>query len=76
MVELKERNTLLHRDADCLPQNKSDEDGKKETEVAALITSEQVLLMTCIVKVTVSEGSRTVARAVIDPGSSASYVHK
>ena len=51
-------------------------DGKEETHVAALTVSEQVLLMTCKVKVTATDGSSTIARALIDPGSSASFVHE
>ena len=62
---------LLHRDADCLSQKKPEEDGKEETHRAALSVSKQVLLMTCKVKVTAADGSSTIAKALIDPGSSA-----
>ena len=48
---------------------------KEEAHVAALSVSEQVLLMTCKVKVTAPNGSSTIARALIDPGSSTSFVH-
>ena len=66
---------LLHRDADQIQQRKSQkEDGKEETHVAALSVSKQVLLMACKVKVTAADGSSTVVRALIDPGSSASFV--
>ena len=51
-------------------------EGKEEAHVAALSVSEQVLLMTCKVKVTASDGSSTIARALIDPGSSTSLVHE
>ena len=52
----KHHHTLLHRDADCLPQRKPDEDGKEETYVVTLTVSKQVLLMTCKVKVTAADG--------------------
>ena len=52
----KHHHTLLHREADCLTQRKPEEDGKEETHVAALSVSEQVLLMTCKVKVTAADG--------------------
>ena len=52
------------------------EDGKEETHVAALSVSKQVLLMTSKVKVTVANGPSTIARALIDPGSSALFVHE
>ena len=41
--------------------------------VAALSVSEQVLLMTCKVKVTAADLSSIIARALINPGSAASY---
>ena len=44
--------------------------------MAALSDSEQVLLMTCKVKVIALNGSSTIARALIDPGSSTSFVHE
>ena len=72
----KKHHTLLHRDADSVPQKKTQTDGKEESHVAALNVSEQVLLMTCKVKVTAADGSSTIARALIDPGSSASFVHE
>ena len=73
----KQHHTLLHRDADQAPRRKPEEkEDKEETHVAALSVSEQVLLMTCKVKVTAPDGSSTLARALIDPGSSASYVHE
>ena len=72
----KKHHTLLHRDADQVPQRKMERDSKEETHVVALNVSEQVLLMTCKVKVTAADGSSTIARTLIDPGSSASFVHK
>ena len=51
-------------------------EGKEETLVSNLSVSEQVLLMTCRVKVTAPDGTTTIARALIDPGSSASFVHE
>ena len=66
----KHHHTLLHRDAKCLSQRKSEnEDRKEETHIAALSVSEQVLLMTCKVKVIAADGSSTIVRALIDPGS-------
>ena len=60
-----------------MPQEKPKRDDKvEETHVAALTVSKQVLLMTCKVKVTTADGSSTIARALIDPGSSASYIHE
>ena len=56
----KHHHTLLHRDADSVP-HKRDEDGKEETHVLALTVNEQVLLMTCEVKVTVADGSRVLS---------------
>ena len=67
---------LLHRDANCVSQKKPEEECKEEINVAALSVSEQVLQMTCKVKVTAPDGSSTIARALIDPGSSASFVHE
>ena len=72
----RKHHTLLHRDVDSVPQEKHKDDKVEETHVAALTVSEQVLLMTCKVKVTAADGSSTLARALIDPGSSASYVHE
>ena len=73
----KKHHTLLHRDADSLPQEKPKKDDKvEETHVGALTVTEQVLLMACKVKVTAADGSSTVTRALIDPRSSASYVHE
>ena len=69
--------TLLQRDVSCLPQRKFEkEDDKEETHVAALSDSEQVLLMIWKVKVIIADGSSTIARAVIDPGFSALFVHQ
>ena len=68
----KASHVLVHRDADSLPQRKPEADGKEETQVAVLTASEQVLLMTCKIKVIVADGSSTIARALIDPGSSVS----
>ena len=42
----------------------------------ALTVSEQVLLMTCQVKVTAADSSSTLVTALMDPGSSGSYVHE
>ena len=73
----KHHRTLLHSDTDCLQQRKPEEDDKvEETHVVALTVSEQVLLMTCKVKVTTVDGSSTKARALLIPRSSASYVHE
>ena len=73
----KHLHALLHRNVDYLSQRKSEkEDGKKETHVAALSVSEQVLLMTSKVKVFAADGSSTIARALIDPGSSLLFVHE
>ena len=73
----RNHHTLLHRNADRVPQEKPKRDDKvEETHVAALTVSEEVLLMTCKVKVTAADGSSTIARALIDPRSSASYVHE
>ena len=73
----KHHHTLLHRDADSVPLRQPDEDGKEEeTHVVALTASEQVVLMICQVKVTAADGSSTIAKALTDPGSSASYVHE
>ena len=72
-------HTLLHRDADNSTQKKPENAEAKEeahVTVAALSVSEQVLLMTCKVKVTAPNGSSTIARALIDPGSSTSFVHE
>ena len=49
------------------------EKGKDETHVSALSVSEQVLLTTCKVKVTASNASSMIARALIDPASSFIY---
>ena len=51
------------------------EDGKEETHEEALSVSDQVLSTTCKVKVTSANGSSTIARALIEPDSSASFVH-
>ena len=73
----RDHHTLLHRDADNLTQKKPENtEGKEDAQVAALSISEQVLLMTCKVKVTAQDGLSTIARALIDPGSSTSLVHE
>ena len=73
----KNHHTLLHRDADSVPQEKPKTNHKvEETHIAALTVSEHVPLMTCKVKVTAADGLSTIARALIDPGSSASHVHE
>ena len=72
----RKHHTLLHRDADYESSRKREAKDKEETQVAALSVSEQVLLMTCKVKITASDGSSTIARALIDPGSSCSFVHE
>ena len=72
----KHQHTLLHRDADCLPRRKSEnEEDKEETHVVAISVREQVLLMTCKVKVTAADGSSTIVKVLIDTGCSASFVH-
>ena len=48
--------------------------GKEKCHLAATSRCEQVLLMTCKLKVISEDGSSTIARASIDPGSSGSYV--
>ena len=48
---------------------------KKVTHAATLSASEQVLLMTCKVKITAADGSSTIVRALINPGSSALFVN-
>ena len=68
--------TLLHRNAECLSQKKPEEDGKEETHVEALSVRDQVLSTTCKVKVTTANGSSTIARTLIDPNSSAWFVHE
>ena len=72
----RKHHTLLHRDADSVPQEKHKNDKVEETHVAALTVREQVLLMTCKLNVTAADGSSTLARALIDAGSSVSYVHE
>ena len=67
---------LLHRDAEDLSQKKPEEDSKEETHVVALSVCEQVLLITCKVKVTAADGSSTISRAMIDPGSSGPFVYE
>ena len=70
-------HTLLPRDADDSTLKKPEKaEGKEEAHVDALSVSEQILLMTCKVKVTALNGSSTIARALIDPGSSTSFVHE
>ena len=73
----KNHHTLLDRDADSAPQEKPKVDTKvEETHVVVLTLSKQVLLMTCKVKVLVADESSTIARALINPGSSVSYLHE
>ena len=64
----------------CLPtwvsQKKPEKDNNEKTYVAAISVSKQVLLMTCKVKVTSADGSSTIVRALIDPGTSASFIHE
>ena len=73
----RRHHTLLHKDADNSTRRKPDNaEAKEEAHVAALGVTEQVLLMTCKVKVTGANGSSTIARALIDPGSSTSSVHE
>ena len=73
----RHHHTLLHRDADNSAQRTPEyTEAKEEAHVAALSVTEQVLLMTCKVKVTAPNGSSTIARALIDPGSSTSFVHE
>ena len=75
----KHHHTLLHRNANYLSLKKPEkEDGKEDTHGAALNVSEQVLLMTCKVKVTAADayGSSTIVRALINPGPSVSFVQK
>ena len=73
----RHRHILLHRDVDNLTQRKpGNAESKEVTHVAALSASEQVLLMTCKVKVTAPDGSSTMARALIDTRSSGPLVHE
>ena len=51
-------------------------EGKKEAHVVALNVSEQVLLMMCKLKVTTPDGPSIKVRGLIDPGSSASFMHE
>ena len=68
---------MLHRDAENSTQRKPDNtESKEEAHAAALSVSEQIQFMTCKVKVTTQDGSSTIARALIDPGSSTSLVHE
>ena len=53
----KHHHTLLHKDADYLPQRKSENEEGNKDYVAALSVSEQVLLMSCKVKVTAFDGA-------------------
>ena len=67
----------MHSDADNSTQKKPDNaEAKEEAHVAAPSVSEQVLLMTCKVKVTAQVGSSTIARALIDTGSSTLLVQE
>ena len=73
----RHHHTLLHRDADNSTQNKPDNtEAKEEAHVASLSITEQVLLMTCKVKVTAPNGSSSIARALIDPWSATSFLHE
>ena len=72
----KHHHMLLHRNADSLSQKKSEEHNKEETHLVALSVGEQVRLMTCAMKVTAADGSSTLVRALINLGSSASFVHE
>ena len=72
----RHHHTLLPRDADDSTQKKPEKaDSKEEAHVAALSVTENVPLITCKVKVTTANGSSTIARALIEPGSSTSFVH-
>ena len=72
-TDVQEMNEIpsssLHRDADYLhvPQRES-EIGKSKDE--------QVLLMTCKVKITAPNRSSMIARALIDPVSSSSFLRE
>ena len=80
-------HTLLHMDGDfkakgdktveatkVATKESEEATGKEKCHLAAASRCEQVLLMTCKLKVISEDGSSTIARALIDPGSSASYV--
>ena len=68
---------VAYRNADNFTQKKPENaECKEEADVAALSVSKEVLLMTYKVKLTAPDGSSTIARAVIDPWSSASFVHE
>ena len=67
--------TISYRDANYLSQRKPEiAEVNDETHVSNLNVSVQVLLMTCKVKATTTNGSSTIARALIDPGSSALFI--
>ena len=73
----RHHHTLLHRDADNVTQRKpGNVEGKEETHVKALSVSQQVLLMTCKVKVTAPDRCSTIVRALIDRRSSTSFLHE
>ena len=75
----KNHHTLLHRDADYLAQKKPENKErtcKEETHVVPPSVSKQVLLITCIVKITAPDGSSTIERVLINLGSSALFVHE
>ena len=56
----KHHHTLLHKVADNLTQkNSQNAEIKEEAHVVAMSVSQQVLLMTCKLKVTSPDGSNT-----------------
>ena len=69
----RHHHTLLHWDADNLTQKKPE---NAEARIVSLSVAEQVLLMTCKVKVTAPNGFSTIVRAINVPGSSTSFVHE
>ena len=72
----KHHHTLLHKGTYYLSPRKPEiKKGNDETHVSALSVSEQVHLMSCKVKVTAPNGSSMIARVLIDPMSSSSFVH-
>ena len=79
MQEMHEvHHTLLHRDADQTQRVPEIGKSKGETHVSALhvSVSEQVLLMTCKVKVSAPNRCSTIVKALIDPVSSSLFIHE
>ena len=73
---MKFHHPLLHRDVDRTQRKPESKKGKDETHASVLSVSEQVLLMTCKVKITAPNGSSTIARTLINPASLSSFIHE